>query len=479
MIRFLLLILILLSLLFSMEEALAHPMGNFSINHFSGLSIGPGKIDIRYLLDFAEIPTFQEIQEIDRDGDGARSRSEEEAYLLKKADLLASNLILTVGGETLRLVPVSHEIAFPPGAGGLPTMRLFILYRAALPPPVAAQPVDLFYRDGNYPSRAGWKEMSAAGRGGISLIGSPLPTQGNELKSYPEGEIQSPPQTVESRFSFVLGPASPAASPQAAALIENPPLRDDRFTALMTGAPPTGPMLLFSLAVSFGLGALHALSPGHGKTIVAAYLIGARGTARHALLLGAIVTASHTAGVFLLGIVTLYLSKYIVPERLYPWLGLLSGLSIVVIGLSLFRQRWRGVRHGHVNHGGQGHTHHHPHEHHDHFHHPGEEGAADAPALSGLLSLGVTGGIVPCPSALVVLLSAVAFHQVAFGMLLIVAFSAGLATTLVAIGLLMIYLGGIVRRFERFGTFSRLLPVFSAAGVVLLGGAIAIGSWIR
>lgn len=469
---------ILLSLLLPVEEPLAHPMGNFSINHSSGLSIGPEKIDLRYLLDFAEIPTFQEIQEIDRDGDGTRSRSEEEAYLTTKADLLASNLLLTVGGETLRLVPVSHEIAFPPGAGGLPTMRLFILYRATLPPPVGTQPVDLFYRDGNYPSRAGWKEMSAAGRGGISLIGSPLPTQGNELKSYPEGEIQSPPQTVESRFSFVLGPASPAPSPQAAALIEAPSLRDDRFTALMTGAPPTGPMLLFSLAVSFGLGALHALSPGHGKTIVAAYLIGSRGTARHALLLGAIVTASHTAGVFLLGIVTLYLSKYIVPERLYPWLGLLSGLSIVVIGLSLFRQRRREIRHGHGKHGGQGHTHHHPHEHHD-LHHPGEERAAGPPTLSGLLSLGITGGIVPCPSALVVLLSAVAFHQVAFGMLLIVAFSAGLATTLVAIGLLMIYLGGIVRRFERFGPLSRRLPAFSAAGVVLLGGAIAIGSWIR
>lgn len=471
-----LLFLALFSLVLSGGEARAHPMGNFSINHYSGLEIGPGEIQIRYLLDFAEIPAFQEIQEIDRDGNGDRSASEQESYLVRKAEALASNLTLTVDGKPLPLIPTGHEITFPPGAGGLPTMRLLIIYRAPLPSPpsVDVRPVDLIYRDRNYPNRAGWKEMAASGRDGTVLIGSPLPTRGGELKAYPEGEIQSPPQIVDAQFSFRPGSTPDPApfAPQQAAAVDRSG-RNDRFTALMNGTPPTGLTLFGALAVSFGLGALHALSPGHGKTIVAAYLIGARGTARHAFLLGGIVTASHTIGVFLLGGVTLYLSKHIVPERLYPWLGLLSGLGIVAIGFSLFRQRWQAMG---KDHDGHDHTHSHDHHPHDHGH---SHTHSHAPTFSGLLGLGITGGIVPCPSALVVLLSAIAFHQVGFGLVLILAFSAGLAATLVAIGLLMVSLGGVMRRVDSFGPVGRLLPALSAAGVTLLGGAIAIGAWIQ
>ncbi|MDC4223589.1 MAG: sulfite exporter TauE/SafE family protein [Candidatus Manganitrophus sp.] len=470
-----LLFLVLFSLALLTGAANAHPMGNFSINHYSGLEIGPGEIQIRYLLDFAEIPAFQEIQEIDHDGNGERSPSEQEIYLARKTKTLASNLTLTVAGRPLPLIPAAHEITFPPGAGGLPTMRLSIIYHAVLPSLVASdsQPVDLVFRDENYPNRAGWKEMAAVNRDGITLIGSPLPVRGGELKSYPEREIQSPPQIVETRFSIAPGPATRPNPPPRMAAGRNP-LRNDRFTALMTGTTPTGPMLLLALTISFGLGALHALSPGHGKTIVAAYLVGARGTARHAFLLGGIVTASHTIGVFLLGFITLSLSKYIVPERLYSWLGLLSGLGIVIIGFSLFRQRWQAMGDDHADH-----DHHHSHaenHHHDHAH---DHDHSHAPTFSGLLGLGISGGIVPCPSALVVLLSAIAFHQIGFGLVLILAFSAGLAATLVAIGLLMVYLGGMMGRFNHFSLLRRLLPVLSAAGVTLLGGAIAIGAWIQ
>lgn len=369
-------------------------------------------------------------------------------------------------------------MTFPPGAGGLPTTRLSILYRAPMPiRPVASGRADLSYRDRNDPGRTGWKEMAAAGREGVVLIGSPLPETGSELRAYPEKEIQSPPQVTESRFSFEIGPGGP----QGAVPFEtkrpagNRTLRDDRFTALMTGAASSAPIVLFSLLIAFGLGALHALSPGHGKTVVAAYLVGSRGTGRHALLLGLIVTLSHTAGVFALGLATLSLSWYIVPERLYPWLGLFSGLTIAALGLSLFIRRWRtmGRRHGPAGHshgpGGHFHNHPHPHSHPD----PGQR------TLPGLLGLGVTGGMIPCPSALVVLLSAIAFHRVGFGLLLIVAFSAGLAATLVGIGLMMVYLGGWIGGMERFGRAGRLLPVFSAAAVTLLGGIIAAGAWLQ
>jgi ABC-type nickel/cobalt efflux system permease component RcnA len=477
--------LIFISLFLTAGKGEAHPMGNFSINHYSGWEISPDELRLRYILDLAEIPAFQEIQKIDLDRNGERSAQEEGRYLSEQATSLASGLMLEVAGARLALTPVSYDLTFPPGAGGLPTMRLSVLYRASLPVAAAAAQgaIDLLYRDRNFPDRTGWKEMAAVGRNGISLIGSPLPTTGSELRAYPEREIQSPPQVTETRFSFQAGSNSDGGFPLSDRKVVsgNQSLRNDRFTALMTDSAPSGAMLLLSLLISFGLGALHALSPGHGKTVVAAYLVGSRGTARHAFLLGLIVTASHTFGVFLLGLATLSLSRYIVPERLYPWLGFLSGLTILFLGFSLFLKRWRAMRdpssdrHGHRHadrHEGRSHSHDHPH--HDHRH-PHEE----VRTLPGLLGLGITGGIIPCPSALVVLLSAIAFHQVAFGLLLIVAFSAGLAATLVGIGLLMVYLGGMMNRLERFSTLSRVVPVFSAAAVALLGGMIAAGTWFQ
>jgi ABC-type nickel/cobalt efflux system permease component RcnA len=474
-------LLMVFSLFMPEGNAQAHPMGNFSINHYSGLEITPGEIRLRYILDFAEIPAFQEIQEIDADRNGAMSAIERERYLSKKIGMIATGLILNVNGTRRILTPVSHQMDFPPGAGGLPTMRLSILFKAERPfseegarqESVAA----LSYRDNNYPGRAGWKEMAAAGAG-VDLIDSPLPTAGGELRAYPE-RAESPPQRLEVRFSFRRGMISPPkpSIPNRSVAGGNGFFQSDRFTALITGPPPSGWVGGFALLMAFGLGTLHALSPGHGKTVVAAYLVGSRGTAWHALFLGVVVTVSHTIGVFLLGIVTLYLSKYFLPERLYPWLGLFSGLTILTIGLSLFRKRWRLLRghplpeedHRHA------HPHDHPHSDHPHRHEPHTLSEGSLPHLLGL---GITGGIIPCPSALVVLLSAIAFHQVLFGLFLIVAFSAGLAAMLVGIGMLMVYLREVIDRTERFGSVGRILSALSAAGVAMLGGIIALGAWL-
>jgi ABC-type nickel/cobalt efflux system permease component RcnA len=244
-------------------------------------------------------------------------------------------------------------------------------------------------------------------------------------------------------------------------------------------------IVLFALVAAAGLGAFHALEPGHGKTVVAAYLVGSRGTAWHALLLGLIVTASHTAGVYLLGAVTLYASRYVVPERLYPWLGVISGLTVAGLGFYLFLRRYASKNHPH--------EHAHPHEHgHGHHQHGfvgnshGPEGAhashhlqhgkpGDAVSLAQLFALGVTGGIIPCPAALVVLLSAVALRRIGFGLLLIVAFSVGLAAVLIAIGLLMIYARRFMSRFQGEGLLiSHWLPLTSSAVITVLGVAIAV-----
>src|SRR4030095_13892876 len=172
-------------------------------------------------------------------------------------------------------------------------------------------------------------------------------------------------------------------------------------------------LVLLGMLVAFSLGALHALSPGHGKTVVASFLVGARGTARHAVFLGAVVTFTHTIGVFLLGLVVLFLSRTIVPEQIYPWIGFISGLTILGVGVNLFRQRLGHLTHDHGPHG-------HSHEIPPHI------------TFRNLLALGLSGGIVPCPSALVVL--AIALHRVGTGLLFILAFSLGLASVLVAIG---------------------------------------------
>ena len=215
--------------------------------------------------------------------------------------------------------------------------------------------------------------------------------------------------------------------------------------------------------------------------MVAAYLVGSQGTAWHACLLGLIVTASHTGGVYLLGAVTLWASRYMVPEQLYPWLSVTSGVTIAALGLYLFYNRWRGHNpgvhhhhghsHPHVHTHADGHVHHHSyHDHaHPHFH------TQSAVSKRQLFALGITGGIVPCPAALVVLLSAVALHRIAFGLFLIVAFSIGLAVVLIAIGLLMVYARRFMSSVGGDGIMlTRWLPIASAAFITILGVGIAL-----
>jgi nickel/cobalt exporter len=205
---------------------------------------------------------------------------------------------------------------------------------------------------------------------------------------------------------------------------------------------------------ALGWGALHALSPGHGKAMVAAYLIGTRGSARDAVALGATVTVTHTIGVFALGLVTLALSQYVLPEQLYPWLTLVSGLMVVAVGGSVLRSRLKHRRHDHSHH----------HHHHQH---------GDPMGRRGVLSMGAAAGLLPCPSALVVLLAAISQHEVALGMLLIVAFSVGLAGTLSGLGLVVVHARRFVPPRVAASRLARLLPALSAVFVVVLGLVLA------
>lgn len=502
------------------SSALAHPLGNFSISQYTAIRVERDVIELRYLIDMAEIPTFQEIQEtaiVPEAGHAGLG-----PYLARKAETLKDRLRLEVDGRPLQLRTESRDVIFPPGAGGLPTMTLGVVYRATLPPG-RGQPARLHYRDGNYPDRAGWKEIIAVAGPGATITNASVPERdrSRQLSDYPTDLLDSPPQDREARLVFQREtappmvartpspPPNPAVSPraeaprQSAAEPPSPPpapaaegselrLRANRQAAprsaladLVTVNELGLGVVLFALAAAAALGAFHALEPGHGKTVVAAYLVGSRGTAHHAVLLGLTVTASHTAGVYLLGGIALYASRYVVPERLYPWLGIFSGLVIAGLGFSLVLHRYaaQGHHHEHDHAHDDGDDHHHPHpadhhhgHHHDHDHH--HEGAGPV-SLPALVALGVTGGIVPCPAAVVVLLSALSLNRVGFGLLLIVAFSVGLAAVLITIGVLMVYARRVMARFSTDGPLiRRWLPLASSAVITIVGVVITLQSLV-
>ncbi len=421
--------------------AAAHPLGNFTINRFSRIEASGPRVYVRYVLDMAEIPTFQ------------AGRIDVHAY----ARRIARNAHLVVDGQRAKLVPVRSELAHPLGAGGLHTTRLEVV----LAGPVLHGRVSVAYHDNNYTDRIGWKEI---------VVGADTPSTSDELRAYPKNLLQSPLDTTSITTSLEPG-GGPDVVPSLSTgkSLEAPDrVADAGFASLVGRSHLSALVILASLAAALFWGAAHALSPGHGKTIVTAYLVGQRGTPRHAALLGLIVTITHTIGVFALGLVTLALSQFVVPDRLYPWLNLVSGLLVVGIGASVFWARWRHRR-AHTH----GHDHHHHHHHHDHA--PAQGAGADAgPTFRSLLAVGVSGGLLPCPSALVVLLAAISLHRVAFGLVLILAFSAGLALSITGIGLVAVLARRVFRRLSFEGRLIRLLPAASALVILAAGLAMTV-----
>ncbi len=415
----------------------AHPLGNFTVNRFSRIEVSGHQLYVRYVLDMAEIPTFQARQSGGIDA-AAYSRR------------IAAGLRLTVAGRPAKLVPVKQALAFPSGAGGLRTTRLEIILRG----PRVATASRVSYRDTNFAARIGWKEIVA---------GADTPSRSNELRAYPKDLLQSPLEVTSATTTLVPTDAPSIAPDLTSGKQLQAPDRvaDGGFASLIARDRLSVGFVLVSLLIAMFWGAAHALSPGHGKSIVAAYLVGSRGTARHAAMLGLTVTVTHTIGVFALGLVTLSLSAFVVPDHVYPWLNLVSALLIVGVGLSVLRWRlreWRKREPAHHHHGD--HDHHHVHDH--------------ALSTRRLLGIGISGGIVPCPTALVVLLAAISLHRVGYGLILILAFSVGLAAAMTAIGLLAVSAKRAFARVDLNGGLIRLLPAISAVVVLGLGLAMTV-----
>ena len=490
--------------------ASAHPLGNFTINQYSRIQPSGDRVYVLYVLDMAEIPTFQAKADVDGQG--------EEAYGASLAAAIGAKLTLTVGGQRLELSEIDHALAFPKGAGGLDTTRLEIVFESG---PVPAGGGTLSYADGNYPERLGWKEIVIAADAGAQVAAPSVGSTSvsDELRTYPQDLLKSPPDVTTASADLTPGTTAGSPPPIDGRQLEAPARVNSQtesgFAGLISKENLSAGVIVVSLFLAMFWGAAHALSPGHGKAIVAAYLVGTRGTARHALYLGGIVTITHTIGVFALGLITLALSEFIVPEQLYPWMNLIAALLVVAVGISVLRLRvldWlRGKRrapagreaHSHDHHGhGHSHDHDHGHSHdhshddahdHDHSHdhdhghghshdhghsHGGKHHHHHAPepgmGWKGLLGVGISGGLLPCPTALVVLLAAISLHRVGYGLVLIVAFSIGLAATISAIGLLAIGAKGVFKRASFQGSVVRLLPAASAIVILVFGIAMTI-----
>ena len=474
----------------STAPLLAHPLGNFTINHLTKLAITAKAVDVRYVLDMAEIPTYQVMRQ--QTPDGKMSAAQLAAWATNEATSLRPQLELAAQGRSLPLTIDAARAHTNNGAGGLPTLYLTIDAHAALPAVAGNGSRELSYDDATFAGRLGWHDVVVA----------PASEPTRELTRYPSALIGSPRQTTAVQIAraadgsqavtvtpVISADTSTNAGPAASQL------RSNQLSDMLARGTSDWGFVVLTFLVAIALGALHALEPGHGKTLLAISLVGARATVKQAAILASALTIAHTIGVLALGVAINLFKGYFVPETIYPWITLLSGIAIAVIGARAVQKQIlqrQPLAHAHAH--GHAATHEHEHEHvhtahghthdhgdgHSHEHDDLEHARAHAIPGSAPLTFGGTvwaamsGGVAPCPAALVVLLAAVALNQVAYGIFVIVAFSFGLAATLTGLGIAVVRGASWLQgrpQFERFVTYGPLV----SATVISLIGAVMVG----
>ena len=528
--------------------ALAHPLGNFTINHYAGIRVEPQRVLLDVVIDQAEIPTFQATMDLDEDGDGEFSDEELATAEHDGCVAIGEALTLTVRGATAPLSLVEAGITFPPGNGGLSTMRQVCTYEAALAEPIAAA-TPITFSDAFEPSRIGWREITVVGSG-VTISGDDLRTETttDRLTAYPSGLTGAPD---DRGVSFTVTPGGPtlppfdvpdadpigpvaigaagassAPSPTATASAPTSTASAAAGTTVPggsaggsgstsgstgSGAVPGGegaipdilrtlpvspPIALLSLLTAALLGAGHALTPGHGKTLMAAYLVGTRGTPRHALGLGAAVSISHTMGILALAVVILGAESALPPDLVVRVAPIVAALTIVAIGgwmLAREVRRWVAGHRTTV-----------PIEEHAHPHDPEaivevlaahDQQAGDAAVehehggarhrhvppggatitWRSLFILGLAGGLIPSTNALLILLATIAAGQPAWGVVLVVGFGLGMAGVMAGVGLGFIYARGLLEQGAArpgVGHVIRFVPL--GAAVLVLGVGLVL-----
>jgi nickel/cobalt transporter (NicO) family protein len=557
--------------------AMAHPLGNFTVNHLNTLTVEPNRLIDDVVVDAAEIPSAQRRADVDTDGNGDVTVAERQAHADNECSVFAESVSGTADSAPLAFEVVEASFVYVEGQAGLESSRLQCRLVADFTRSVGdGGPTRIEFVERYEPGRVGWREINAIGVG-VGLVDPPVPSSSvtDGLSSYPEDLLESPLDVRE-----VVLNISPDISPGAApddgdnateardSLVASRPSVlggfvervQDTFDDMLGRDDLTLGVGLLAVGLALVLGASHALLPGHGKTVMAAYIAGRQGSARDAVLVGATVTATHTGGVLLLGL-GLTISTALAGETVLSWLGVISGLMIAALGVALLvsaaRRREPALfGHGHV-HGPGGHTHgpaehalrravavgargantaeqagdtlveHDHHDHHDHCDHEHQHGHGDHDhgdhdhghdhgdhghghehdhehgdhgdhghdhhghgtarvSRRGLVGMGVAGGLVPSPSALIVLLSAIALGRTWFGVLLVIAYGAGMAIVLTLAGIMLVKVrdryeeriesanGRVAGTLRRWGL---LAPYLTAALVLVVGLGLAVRSF--
>ncbi|WP_314174989.1 nickel transporter [Streptomyces winkii] len=481
--------------------AYAHPLGNFSLNHHDGLRLSSGHIEDTAVVDSAEIPTAQLREKADTDDDGDVSRAEAATRARQRCSRLAEATRVTVDGRRGEWRVRSSRLTYGKGTAGLPVARLTCRLRTDADLSRAAA---ITFASGADPRRTGWKEITATAGDRVRLTASSVPERSAStgLRRYPSGAADDPPNQTKAslrtrpgdhRSSPGTDEAAPGAGPSVAGASLFPSLERE-LTALTTSRDLTVPVGLLGVLLTVLLGAGHAALPGHAKLAVAACLARHTGGVRAAVAVGATVTATHTTGVLIVGL-ALTLSGGLLGDQLLGWLGTISGLLIAGIGTWLVITAVRALntgrpptsrhhRHGHSPHDhAHAHSHNHSHSHsHSHDHpRPGEEEHRRTRRLPSLLGVGLAGGLVPSPSALVVLLGAISLSRTFFGVLLVLGYGLGMAGTLTAAGLLLSGGGNRLttlaeRRLPAWSRYTRYGTLLTALAVLTVGLALTLRS---
>ncbi len=480
----------------------AHPLGNFTVSHYNGLTLTPDGVQLLTVIDSAEIPTQQDRSAIDTDGDSELSSAELAARAAEMCPQVQQDLTGAVGGKPLAWDVSETGMEAVPGSAGLPTLRMTCEFFA---PADLSAPTTVAFADDYRADRIGWREITASGDG-VALVDPPVPSDSvsDELRSYPEDLLSSPLDVRSATLSTEPGSDNgddARAEVGVPGFTGSDPLSrlvsaGDRQLDAYIGDRELTPILgTVALLLAVLLGAGHAVLPGHGKTVMAAYLAGRRGRPRDALIVGATVTGTHTVGVLILGL-ALTVSSAFAGEQALRVLGIISGLLIAVIGVSLIRDA-RAARkaqstpqavlaHAHSSGHSHGHAQDHGHSHgpdHSHGHgHGHSHGHNHGTGRGSLIGMGVAGGLVPSPSALVVLLGSIALGRTVFGVFLVFAYGIGMAATLTAVGLLLVKLRmrlddvESTRSNQLANRVTAALPIVTAVLVLIVGiGLVARG----
>lgn len=518
------LLMALLATLLLAGPASAHPLGNFTTNTSAAILPTPESVDVVYVLDLAEVPTQQAASTIDAAG-GERAWAQEEC------GAVADMQTLTVDGREVALRATEVGVTFPPGQAGLETLRL----RCGLTADVAVTAgTTIGYSDAYRADTLGWREVLAAGDGvGLDSRDVPAASSSQQLRTYPDATV-----STVTTASLTVGEGDGAGDAEAVTALratdvelveaESPGGLEglvERYTELVARQDLTVGFVLLAILLAIVLGTAHAVAPGHGKTVIAAYLLGEGGQARQAVALGTTVAITHTVGVLVLGVIV-STSTSLAPERLYPILGVMGGVLFTLLGLSLLVRALRNKGHGHGHSHDHGHSHgavvadvstperdrvlvghgsavlpprshdhvahdhvahdHEPHAHdlheHDHHAHDPRDHSHDhrsAPSTGwrSLILPGLAGGMVPSPSALLVLLGGVAIGRAWFGVVLVLAYGVGMALALVGAGYLLHRVRFRVAERLESQTWARVsaaLPVITSS-LIVAGGLVIIG----